>query len=104
MGVQEEWEREWAGESGYDADEGDRRGRVEVHILDIARRAKPRGPAMEFEVIETVRRVIALDDDDGWEEWDIGSEDELEFDEWEAVDDEKHRHASYAMVLQQCPG
>ena len=46
MGVQEEWEREWAGESGYDADEGDRRGRVEVHILDIARRAKPRGETL----------------------------------------------------------
>ena len=127
MDVQEEWEREWAGQSQHDADEEDGRGRVEVHILDIARPAKPRGegllcrmrgergiddgllpfpgPAKEFEVVETVRRVIALeDDDDGWEEWDIGSEDELEFDEWEAVEDEKHRLASYAMVLQQSPG
>ena len=58
---------------------------------------------MEFEVIETVRRVIALDDDNGWEEWEIGLEDELEFDEWEAVEDEKHRLASYATVLQQSP-
>ncbi|PIL28703.1 hypothetical protein GSI_08747 [Ganoderma sinense ZZ0214-1] len=104
MDVQEEWEREWAGESQHGDAEDDARGRVEVHILDIAKPAKPRGPAKEYEVVETVRRVIALDDDDEWEEWEIGSEDELEFDEWEAVEDEKHRHASYAMVLQQGPG
>ncbi|KAM5546171.1 hypothetical protein V8D89_000297 [Ganoderma adspersum] len=104
MDVQEEWEREWAGESQYDADEEDARGRVEVHILDIAKPAKPRGPAKEYEVVETVRRVIALEDDEGWEEWEIGSEDELEYDEWEAVEDEKQRHASYALVLQQSPG
>nr|VWP01206.1 G protein beta subunit Gib2 [Ganoderma boninense] len=101
--VQEEWEREWAEESQHNAEE-DTRGRVEVHILDIAKPAKPRGPAKEYEVVQTVRRVIALEDDDAWEEWEIGSEDEFEVDEWEAIEDEKHRHASYAMVLQQSPG
>ncbi|KAI1786350.1 hypothetical protein LXA43DRAFT_1085489 [Ganoderma leucocontextum] len=101
--VQEEWEREWARESQYDADEEDVRGPMEVHILDIAKPAKPRGAAKEYEVVETVRRVIALEDDDKWEEWEIGSEDELESDEWEALEDENQRHVSYAMVLQQSP-
>lgn len=62
------------------------------------------GPAKEYEVVETVRRVIALEDDEEWEEWEIGSEDELDTDGWEDIEDEKHRHASYAMVLQQSPG
>ncbi|KII91882.1 hypothetical protein PLICRDRAFT_52006 [Plicaturopsis crispa FD-325 SS-3] len=43
-------------------------------LLDIARPAKPKGIAKEFEVIESVQRVVALDDaeyamadDDEWE-------------------------------------
>ncbi|KAJ7486171.1 hypothetical protein B0H11DRAFT_1141550 [Mycena galericulata] len=43
----------------------------EVAILDIARHAKPKGVAKEFEVVDGPRRIIFLDGDaflDGWED------------------------------------
>ncbi|OBZ67546.1 hypothetical protein A0H81_12214 [Grifola frondosa] len=40
--------------------------RYEVSILDIARPAKTKGTAKEFEVVDTVQRVIALDDEESY--------------------------------------
>ncbi len=45
------------------------------------------GPVREYKVVEIVHRVIALDNNDGWEEWDIWW-DELEYDQWEAIQDD----------------
>ena len=59
------------------------------------------GPAKDYEVLQTVRRVIALEDDDDWEQWDVGSEVTIESEDWEAVEDDRYRQASYATVLQQ---
>ena len=59
------------------------------------------GPVKDYEVLQTGRRVIALEDDDDWEQWDVGSEDTAESEDWEAVEDDRYRRASYATVLQQ---
>ncbi|KAF9458892.1 hypothetical protein BDZ94DRAFT_64045 [Collybia nuda] len=52
-----------------------------VSILDIARPAKRKGIAKDFEIVDGVRRIIALDDDGPYEETEW-----LDNDEWEAID------------------
>lgn len=81
-------------ESDYDTRVGRERSYV-VSLMDIARPAKEKGLAKEFEVVQGVRRVIALDDNDwdGYEDDDDGG--------WESVpygygDEEKK---SYSAVL-----
>ncbi|KAG6860108.1 hypothetical protein C0995_015608 [Termitomyces sp. Mi166 len=78
---------------------GDGLGR-EPHILasllDIAKPARPKGIAKDFEVVESVTRVItfeddvwkddasrSLDDEDLWEEWDEA------YREYDAIDERK---------------
>jgi len=61
-----------------------------VSILDIARPAKRKGPAKDFEVVQKVRGVIVLED-----------EPELDDDMWEAIYDEETQDSRtlYATIL-----
>ncbi|KAI1792664.1 hypothetical protein LXA43DRAFT_309408 [Ganoderma leucocontextum] len=101
-------EAEWSDECGGDEqdgrellveDEGKHDGRAEVAIMDIAKPMKLRGPSREYEVVDTVRRVIVLEDEDGWE-WDGDTELGREDDRWETVEDMASSRLSYAMILQ----
>ncbi|KAJ4473161.1 hypothetical protein J3R30DRAFT_3515299 [Lentinula aciculospora] len=66
-----------------------------ISLLDIARPAKSKGPAKEYEIVKSVRQVIFLDDEPSYlgEEW----EDIQEFN-----DDarETQQQLTYAAVLQ----
>ncbi len=55
-------------------------------------------------MIDTVQRVIALDEDEDWQ-WEIRSED-LDYVDWEAVEEEVSVHdaASYAAMVQHNAG
>ncbi|KAF8797552.1 hypothetical protein BYT27DRAFT_7179180 [Phlegmacium glaucopus] len=65
-----------------------------ISLLDIARPAKRKGVAKDFEVVQKVRNVIALEDDDE------GLEYQWEDDEWEQIPEEQHTEPrSYASVL-----
>ncbi|KAF8800151.1 hypothetical protein BYT27DRAFT_7263296 [Phlegmacium glaucopus] len=58
-----------------------------ISLLDIARPAKPKGVAKDFEVVQKVRNVIALDDDSfafG------GLEYQWEDDDWDQIYDDWH--------------
>ncbi|RPD65694.1 hypothetical protein L227DRAFT_570977 [Lentinus tigrinus ALCF2SS1-6] len=104
--VEDEWEAECQEDVVYTRD----RARMEVSILDIAKPAKPRGPAKEYEIVDTVRRVIALEEDE-WEEyvyedWELTAEQYL-CEDWESVPGEASTHAgpsSYASAAQRNPG
>ncbi|OSD01030.1 hypothetical protein PYCCODRAFT_1436812 [Trametes coccinea BRFM310] len=80
--------------------------RREVPIMDIAKPMKPRGVAKDFEMLDTVRRVIALDEDQR-AEWMDDQEEDLALQEWESLEWESasgHEHkASYAAKLRQRP-
>ncbi|KAI9060057.1 hypothetical protein FKP32DRAFT_1760641 [Trametes sanguinea] len=80
--------------------------RREVPIMDIAKPMKPRGMAKDFEVLETVGRVIALDDDHmtEWTDDDRGDSAMQEWEslDWESASDHEHK-ASYAAMLRQRP-
>ncbi|KAL7284738.1 hypothetical protein ACG7TL_002044 [Trametes sanguinea] len=99
--------------------------RREVPIMDIAKPMKPRGEvaqstgtladpgkyrgtgvAKDFEMLDTVRRVIALDEDQR-AEWMDDQEEDLALQEWESLEWESasgHEHkASYAAKLRQRP-
>ncbi|KAI0649806.1 hypothetical protein C8Q79DRAFT_940847 [Trametes meyenii] len=104
-------ELEWASEYADDVnvDEDVRwatlsQATQEVHIMDIAKPMKPKGAARKFEIIDTVQRVIALDEDN-MADWTgrIGGDSEL--DEWETLEAEDmcdgEVAASYATVLRQ---
>jgi len=68
---------------------------MKVSLVDIARPAKRKGAAKDFEVVQTVRNVIALEDEfEG-----LGSE--WEDDEWEQIFDESRaeEQKSYSSVL-----
>ncbi|KAH9851020.1 hypothetical protein C2E23DRAFT_869501 [Lenzites betulinus] len=99
-------EREWARDLGSSGDEdawGHDRAerRREVQIMDIAKPMKPRGISREFEVVDTVRRVIALEEDQTieWTER-IGAA--LALDEWEILEETDDQQAieSYAELVQ----
>ncbi|KAF8888240.1 hypothetical protein BD779DRAFT_1470288 [Infundibulicybe gibba] len=66
-------------------------------LLDIARTAKAKGIAREFEIVEGVRRIIALDDEEDRDMWDSnGSED----DDWEEIINEHTaERRSYSMAI-----
>ncbi|KAH9924978.1 uncharacterized protein BXZ73DRAFT_103355 [Epithele typhae] len=124
--AEREWEREAAG-WGAAAQEG-KRGKVEVHILDIAKVAKPRARSKRFEVVGAVKKVIALEDEimsaakseAGWEDEleyadfksDAGWTDDLEdwqSEGWEELGEElaprrKAHTMSYAAALLQSAG
>ncbi|KAJ6575882.1 hypothetical protein B0H10DRAFT_943406 [Mycena sp. CBHHK59/15] len=62
--------------------------RMVVCLLDIARLAKRRGTAKRFEVLPTISRIIALEDEramsEQWEEWEGQSEQwESQSEQWE---------------------
>jgi len=64
-----------------------------ISLLEIARPAKRKGIAKDFEVVQKVRNVIVLEDEFeglGWED-----------DEWEQIYDERHadQGRSYSSVL-----
>ena len=73
-------------------------------------RALLAGPAKEYELVETVRRVIALGDDEKGGEWEESWEFEsLDADGWERLgelDEEafKPTAVSYATAAQRIPG
>ncbi|KAJ7078657.1 hypothetical protein C8R44DRAFT_825190 [Mycena epipterygia] len=60
-----------------------RESRHEVAILDIARHAKLKGVAKEFEVLEAPRRIIALDEDVFLESQTMEDDES----EWEDIDE-----------------
>jgi len=67
---------------------------MSVLLVDIARPAKAKGIAKDFEIVETPRRVVALHDEEG--EWWESDED------WESVYAEETRHIerrTYSEVL-----
>jgi len=71
-----------------------------ISLLDIARPAKQKGVAKDFEVVQTVRNVIVLEDEFeslvGFQ-W----EDDNEWEQWEEVYDGRHAEQarSYSSVL-----
>ncbi|KAE9396712.1 hypothetical protein BT96DRAFT_996486 [Gymnopus androsaceus JB14] len=71
-----------------DAMSGDSRQREQaahvVSLLDIAKPAKPKGIAKDFEVVKGVRRVIFLEDEKDWETFSQEQVDE-EWEEWEEI-------------------
>ncbi|KAK7052969.1 hypothetical protein VNI00_004289 [Paramarasmius palmivorus] len=83
----------------------------EVCLLDIAKPMKARGVAKRFEVVRTVQRTIALDEedfDDGSECWDVMSRFDDEESEWEEIflegkDEEKVEvlRPTYSAVLRE---
>jgi len=65
---------------------------MKVSLLDIARPAKQKGVAKDFEIVQRVRNVIVLEDD--------GLEYQWEDDEWEQIYDERLvEEQSYSSVL-----
>ncbi|KAI0827261.1 hypothetical protein BC628DRAFT_1418396 [Trametes gibbosa] len=97
-------ESEWAHEDFEDDDAWRHyrlEGRREVRIMDIAKPMKLRGVSKEFEVVDTVSRVIVLEEDQTIE-WTgrIGAD--LELDEWEVLDqtDVQQGTGSYAELIQ----
>ncbi|KAI0752603.1 hypothetical protein C8Q80DRAFT_465351 [Daedaleopsis nitida] len=105
MDASREWERECPRRE--ETDDVREHGIAEVAILDIAKPAKRRGAAKDYEVIKTLRRVIVLEDDeDEYEDVEWGWEDELdELDgvDWEAIEGPSKRKdsASYATAVKQ---
>ncbi|KAF9077324.1 hypothetical protein BDP27DRAFT_1312202 [Rhodocollybia butyracea] len=74
-----------------------------VFILDIAKPAKPKGIAKDFEVVEGVRKVIFLDDEGDWGRF----SEEDEWEEWEKIysdsetsDVQEVKRPAYSTVLQ----
>ncbi|CAA7263426.1 unnamed protein product [Cyclocybe aegerita] len=70
--------------------------RFEVDLLGIARPAKKKGVAKDFEVLKRLPDVIALDED-YWESSESGFSEE----EWEAIYDDERRdnQRTYSAVL-----
>jgi len=71
--------------------------RMVVSLLDIARPVKPKGVAKEFEIVDGVQRVIALEDED-----EVTEHSELGVDEeWEEIYGDSHlrERISYSAVL-----
>ncbi|KAK1223534.1 hypothetical protein PQX77_013582 [Marasmius sp. AFHP31] len=74
-------------DSGYDSelDVQDEKRPVretfEISLLDIAKPMKAKGVAKEFEIVQTVQRVIALEDDAKSDAWDLASCAESDWDE-----------------------
>ncbi|KAI0357697.1 hypothetical protein OH77DRAFT_1435498 [Trametes cingulata] len=103
--VEQGWTEEEVGEDERDgaSRQGPTRPRSEVQIMDIAKPMKPRGTAKEFEIVDTVRRVIALEDEEESMDWTGRIEDDVELDEWETLDVEdvvgRGIAQSYAEVL-----
>ncbi|KAF8233664.1 hypothetical protein L208DRAFT_1395398 [Tricholoma matsutake] len=93
---------------------GDRDPMVIHSLLDIARPAKQRGVTKGFEIIQRVRDVITLEDDDddcgsvnddeGWSEDDLAQwreEDEDDY-EWEELyRDEREKPKTYVAALKE---
>ncbi|KAL1948094.1 hypothetical protein VTO73DRAFT_12169 [Trametes versicolor] len=106
--VREEWARN---DIDADGQEGVWRHdksqeRREVQLMDIAKPMKPKGVRKEFELIEPVRRVIALEEDQ-LSEWasQISDDSELDALEWDMLDedDSQSEMGSYANVVQLRP-
>ncbi|OBZ77027.1 hypothetical protein A0H81_03119 [Grifola frondosa] len=91
--LQNEWEQELALED-MPKERDWKMTRHEVLLLDIARPAKMKGTAREFEMVDTVQRVIALEDE----------KQPFDDEEWETVEkvDDANR-LSYAYVLANDP-
>ncbi|KAJ6504581.1 hypothetical protein C8R47DRAFT_151548 [Mycena vitilis] len=64
----EDMDRDHVGEPDQDAPFSHPSSQREVALMDIARYAKLKGVAKEFEVLEAPRRVILLDEDAFWDE------------------------------------
>ncbi|PPQ68020.1 hypothetical protein CVT24_002929 [Panaeolus cyanescens] len=75
-----------------------------VSLLDLARPAKKRGPAKDFEVVPRVRNVVALEDNDV-DSFYVPSTSGTGDDEWERVSDEQtfDNRRSYSSVLRGPP-
>ncbi|OJT04039.1 hypothetical protein TRAPUB_5275 [Trametes pubescens] len=108
--VRDEWARE-----DVDAEESVRghdrsQERREVQLMDIAKPMKPKGAATpgvrkEFEMVEAVERVIALEEDQ-LSEWasQISDDSELDALEWDMLDDGSQQGTgSYADMVQLRP-
>lgn len=86
------------------ADDQERRpeAQLSISLLDIARPAKQKGPAKDFEIIPNLRSVISLEDDD-----DAFSFIQSEADEWERIYGSEYSFdqlRSYSSVLRQGGG
>jgi len=77
----------------YDTSDTTHHTVMKVSLLDIARPAKQRGAAKDFEVVQKLRNVIVLEDN--------GLEYQWEDDEWEHIYDERlaEEQRSYSSVL-----
>ncbi|KAI0634022.1 hypothetical protein C8Q77DRAFT_1256669 [Trametes polyzona] len=102
---QRDVESEWAGDEWADgnaSNQGRLPRRTEVRIMDIAKPLKPKGISKDFEVIKTVRRVIALEENQtDSAEWEDRIESDVEMEDWDILDDEdmRQRAQTYATSL-----
>ncbi|KAJ3516551.1 hypothetical protein NLJ89_g1067 [Agrocybe chaxingu] len=71
--------------------------KIDVELMHLARPAKRRGPAKDFEVVQRVRDVIALSEDEvECSDWgDLDLEDE----EWQDILDEREVTRSYSAAV-----
>ncbi|CAA7263430.1 unnamed protein product [Cyclocybe aegerita] len=71
--------------------------KVEIELMHLAHPAKRRGPAQDFEVVQRVKDVIALSEDEveysDWGKLDLVDE------EWEAIFDESKVKTSYSAAV-----
>jgi len=77
-------------------------------LLDIAKPAKAKGVAKEFEVVDSVTRVIAFEDEEGPAEWGYEAMHDFDWEEWDKVYEEgkqgSEKKASYSAVVEgKCP-
>ncbi|KAI0634394.1 hypothetical protein C8Q77DRAFT_751119 [Trametes polyzona] len=109
MDVEREWDNEdaaneyaWGHERMHE--------RTEVCIMDIAKPMKPRGISKKFEVVDTVRRVMTLEEDQEttiFTEWDdqFSIATDIDLDDWDILDSEDEVIAAqtYAESLRRRP-
>ncbi|KAF8064846.1 hypothetical protein FPV67DRAFT_1500396 [Lyophyllum atratum] len=73
-----------------------------ISLLDIAKPAKAKGLAKEFEVVDSVTRVIAFEDDEWPDDWGY-QEDDIDWEEWneayEEVAQASKKQVSYSDVV-----
>ncbi|GLB39508.1 hypothetical protein LshimejAT787_0700180 [Lyophyllum shimeji] len=72
-------------------------------LFDIAKPAKAKGVAKDFEIVESVRRVIAVDDEEWPGDWEDEVQDDFDWEEWEEAYEEgkpaSETETSYSAVV-----
>ncbi|KAJ8455596.1 hypothetical protein ONZ51_g12387 [Trametes cubensis] len=98
----EDWKRKGIVDGDGDKLERQKHSTREVRIMDIAKPMKPRGKGRgvpdDFEIVNAVGRVVALEDETKLsDKWPSSA---LELDEWDMMEEWDEQQTSYATVLQ----